>query len=174
MRIRFEDSDGDGFLDTWKVDADGDGAFERITRVADPRVKSVDFNYRSICRAQRAALEHAQSANERMMALLRKSLPGWTSPIERYWDAEMPTSYYASAKIHASQEGRRYYADIIRESFYAELRSRAATAIAAGLDQAYLVDDVDEMARLLAETPGPTAKEASASACPSVSEAESF
>jgi hypothetical protein len=153
MRFRFDDTDGNGFFDIWKVDADGDGRFEQAATVKDERPKEIDWDYDALVKRERKLLDLAQGTHAALMDVLAGHAHGWESPVEHYWKNDIATRFYAGRKILASPQGQRYYNDLIRESFFAHVRRGVPESVAADLDAAYLEGDAHRLVRLLAGSP---------------------
>lgn len=157
--VRYMDSDGDGLIDTWKTDVDGDGRYDRTVHL-NPRTKPVPLVYNRLTAQYRALLKEAVRDNEITITALKAALQkkaGATfreDAVETYFRASL--SQYRGAegvgrRIHDSAEGVRFYQDLIRERYFASLmRTMADEAGLRGkLEKAYNDGDYRRLAELL-------------------------
>jgi hypothetical protein len=134
FEIRYEDTDKDGVVDTWKTDVDGDGNFDRTVHFAG-RPEPVPLDYKRLnvryTTLLREAITENRVAIEAMKATLRaKETSFREEPIEIYFRESL--SAYRSAegvgrRIHDSREGERYYQDLIRERYFTRLQKALTT-----------------------------------------------
>ena len=122
FEIRYEDSDKDGIVDTWKTDVDGDGTDGPHNSASGPP-KPVPLNYKSsIPATQRCWMMPSQNrvAIDAMKAFLRMKESSFREDqIEQYFRDRL-SDYRSSAgvgrRIHDSREGERFYQDLVRET----------------------------------------------------------
>jgi hypothetical protein len=134
FEIRYEDTDKDGVVDTWKTDVDGDGIFDRTIHFA-ARAEPVPLTYKRLNVRYTSLLQEAITENrlaiEAMKATLRAAETSFREePIETYFRESLLA--YRSAegvgrRIHDSREGERYYQDLIRERYFARLQKALIT-----------------------------------------------
>jgi hypothetical protein len=130
MEIRYSDTDGDGYFDTWEVFMADSPTPARVTRVLNPKVKLVpldrsfligDYNQR--------VLPQAIAEDERLIAEMKK-----------YVSSALAEKYEAAAANAAMAESRRYCLDVARELYFLgvrdELWRRAASGDYPALPQA--------------------------------------
>ncbi len=129
MAFRYKDSDGDGIIDTWEVDYDGDGTIDYRTHIADAKWAFVPRAYASMTSAYNSILDTAirnnQSIIESMKRVLEQQEQNYhTDAVEEYFLNDLPKyreSEGIGRKIRDSRAGTRYYQDLIRERYFARV-----------------------------------------------------
>ncbi len=158
LRFEMEDTDGNGYFDTWRRDADGDGTFEWVTHLDDDACTIIPFDYDALHAGYNERIAASLDKNERIIDALKEAVSArnagrvpveidiyFTSSLARY-DEE----FGQGRKIHESPEGRRYYLELIRERYwlrYAELFSSEEHFTAA--KRAYAMGEFNEAARII-------------------------
>jgi len=112
LRFRYQDTDGNGFFDTWHLDCDADGQDDWSATMSDEQVRLVPWNYDEMHRLFADCLSAAQMEQEGLLKALKERLGGRESDVERYWREGLP-GFYAAEKVRNSREGQRYYRDLI-------------------------------------------------------------
>lgn len=112
LRFRYEDTDGNGFFDTWRIDSDADGRWDWTATMPDEQVQMIPWNYDEMHRLFADGLSAAQLEQERLLRILKERTGGQESDVERYWREGLP-GFYASEKVRNSPEGQRFYRDLI-------------------------------------------------------------
>jgi hypothetical protein len=161
MIIRMEDTDGNGFFDTWRYDTDADSVFDREYRLTDDSAPLIPFDYDALHVAYVPALEGALDGNRVLIAALKAVLaererPSVSDSIEEYFRAGLERfepEFKLGEKIRASREGVRYYGDLIRERYWIRLAASSAAKHPrfAEIRRAYEAGDLTGAARLIGE-----------------------
>ncbi|MBI3922518.1 MAG: DUF4861 family protein, partial [Armatimonadetes bacterium] len=112
MRFRYEDTDGNGFFDTWHVDTDADGKEEWSARFSEEQVRLVSWDYREMRQTYTQVLARATSNQARRLSALKRPKDPMDAKVERYWKEGLP-GFYAAEKVRGSREGARYYTDLM-------------------------------------------------------------
>jgi hypothetical protein len=150
FEIRYEDSDKDGIVDTWKTDVDGDGTMDRTIQLRD-RPQPVPLNYRVLNSRYTTLLDDAVAQNrvaiDAMKAFLRMKESSFREDqIEQYFRDRL-SDYRSSAgvgrRIHDSREGERFYQDLVRERYFLRVERLLAgqPALLRTLDKLYASGD---------------------------------
>ena len=130
MEFRYRDTDHDGVIDTWEVDADGDGVPDRTVHLPHPHSQPVPLNYKSLTTFYNQTLDESLSSNQILIDELKAALQTLETnfkpdEIESYYTNDL-ANYRKEAgvgrKIRKSRAGIRYYQDLIRERYFCRLR----------------------------------------------------
>ena len=129
MNIRMDDSDGNGFFDTWKYDADGDSLFERTVKIEKDVAQIYLFDYFTLNKKYMSELNKIIRDNEQFIdvikAVLRRCEKTFVpDKVEEYFRTslvEYGKDFKLGEKILNSPEGRRYYQDLIKERYWQRL-----------------------------------------------------
>ena len=129
MVFRMEDTDQNGFFDTWKYDIDGDNDFERICRVPCDTATIYSFDYKALHEAYLPVLKKAIDDNRQLIITLKAVMEKFGKkdagdPVENYFNTELINyggDFRLGEKIRNSSEGARYYGDLIRERYWVRL-----------------------------------------------------
>jgi hypothetical protein len=160
MVLRMEDTDQNGFFDTWKYDIDGDNHFERIYKVTCDSATVYHFDYKILHEAYLPILKNAADDNWQLIANLKAVLKkfGEKEPVdqvENYFNTKLidyGSDFRLGEKIKNSPEGQRYYSDLVRERYWCRLRDVASVSQNVNFPQialAYETGQFDKTARLL-------------------------
>ncbi len=167
MFIWMQDSDNDGFFDTWKYDLDGDcfgdplvitkqnfrnlwtyadivgeDHFERVYSTKDEMEELINIEFKSLHLLYTERLKEIVKENQKFINLAKNTLKKSTSDfqvnaIEKYFSTDLikyGDNIYANQwggvtldmhygeNIREGLEGTRYYQDLIREQYWAELQ----------------------------------------------------
>jgi len=139
MRIDMLDNDGDGYFDTWMIDANADSSYERTVTVENDEQTVLPFNYEELNAEYVNLLDMAITNNETLLISLKRLLKSrdnsfTENDIERYFKTELAgygVEFELGKKMLLSRESKRYYFDIIRECYWNQL-------IKQSLDDAWL------------------------------------
>lgn len=93
------DSDGDGFLDTWSYDLDGDGQADEQAAIRQPTPVLVPFRGEALSAAYTKRVKQAVTDAYVLLWALRRVVPGESSPAERLWDARQAAAGTAPAAL---------------------------------------------------------------------------
>ena len=126
MRIVMDDADYDGFFDTWRYDVDGDGTYDREYASTPDEEPVLPFSYEILHERFLQILYPALEDNRKILDALRSYLtsqgsPGIPGDIERYYCDDLidySSDFRLGERIRASDEGTRYYGDLIRERYW--------------------------------------------------------
>jgi hypothetical protein len=116
VRWRYEDANGNGFFDTYRVDADADGKWDWSATFSDERARLGSWDYKEMRSIFKEGLAAAQASLERRLQTLKARAEGRESEIERYWKEGLP-GFYAAEKVRNSAEGKRFYLDLMVAQF---------------------------------------------------------
>ncbi|MBN2376022.1 MAG: DUF4861 family protein [Sedimentisphaerales bacterium] len=120
-KILYQDSDKDGFIDTFAYDGNNDGQPERSYAV-DPQATFVKCRLSEMTELYRNALvdslEQNQLLIDAMKAAVKNQLP---LKAEEWFINQRPASFYNPEKLLWSQEATRLYQDMIREELFTQL-----------------------------------------------------
>jgi len=152
MFIWMEDEDKDGFFDTWKYDINGDCLgkehdeltyysiwkyepkgeefFERVVHVENDSTTVIPFDYWTLHDQYVASLSQAAYINQILTGKIKKLLRRYEQdleidPVEDYFNTSLASyrkDYHIGEKIKNSNEGARFYQDIIRERYWQRLK----------------------------------------------------
>ncbi|HUU30025.1 MAG TPA: hypothetical protein VM123_19645, partial [archaeon] len=162
MVILIEDTDQNGFFDTWKYDIDGDNDFERICRVPCDTATIYPFDYKTLHEAYLPVLKKTIDDNRLLITTLKAVLEKFGKkdagdPVENYFKTELinyDADYRLGEKVNNSSEGQKYYYDLIRERYWCSLHDVASVSENANFPQireAYETGQFCKAARLLNE-----------------------
>ena len=160
MVFQFEDTDQNGFFDTWKYDNDCDGDFERIYRVPCDTANTYPFDYKTLHEAYLPLLKEALDDNQQIIATLKAVREKFgkkdaLDPVENYFNTELinfGSDFRLGEKIKNSLEGQRYYYDLFRERYWKNLRDLASVSGSTDFSriaQAYETGRFGEAAKML-------------------------
>jgi uncharacterized delta-60 repeat protein len=129
MVIWMEDSDFDGFFDTWKYDMTGDSVYERIVQVEDDNFVLYPFDYDVLHDFYNGSLDSIIDDSVELIEALKGFLQATETSysddsVEQYFNTDLinyRADFQLGQKIKDSQEGTRYYQDIIRERYWHRL-----------------------------------------------------
>ncbi len=136
MRIWMEDTDGNGFFDLWKYDADADSVFEREYRLKPDTAAVIPFEYDALQAAFLPALDRALEGNRAVTGAIRAALESIERPfapdaVEEYYRTRLDgyePDFKLGERMRNSREAVRYYGDIVRERYWLRFsRSTAAS-----------------------------------------------
>jgi hypothetical protein len=156
FEIRYEDTDRDGFIDTWKTDIDGDGVIDRTVHLRG-RNEPVPLLYKRLNARYMTLLRDARAQNliaiDAMKSTLRQRDPKFQDyTIEQYFRDRLPAYRAAEGvgrRIHDSPEGERFYQDLIRERYFARVRKLLSGDRLDKIEQFYNAGDYKRFAELL-------------------------
>lgn len=132
--FRYLDADGDGKIDTWEVDVDGDGRPDHTIHVPHEPSRNVPLDYKPLVAFYNTILDEALAQNQilidAMKGALRSLEPEFREDaVETYFRDDL-VNYRkkdgVGERIRASRGGTRYYQDLIRERYFVRLRSALA------------------------------------------------
>jgi len=160
MVIWTEDTDGNGFFDTWKYDNDADGNYDLVYRITADSSETLTFDYQTLHKAWMPLLEEATAQNTRIISTLKNVLGRSgglkvANPVEDYFDSRLISygkDFRLGEKIKNSPAGRRYYQDLIRIYYWNAVRGTESIARKAGfseLEKAYAEGRFNEAAKML-------------------------
>ncbi|MBT4484309.1 MAG: hypothetical protein HOC71_11615 [Candidatus Latescibacteria bacterium] len=129
MVIRMEDTNRDGFFDTWKYDIDADSVFDRQFSTTAGEESLYSLEHASLSEAYLLVLEKALDDNEQLITMLKASIGKYckreiSDQVEDYFASKLidfGKKYHLGEKIVNSSEGKRYYTDLIRERYWYRL-----------------------------------------------------
>lgn len=151
MFIWMEDTDKDGFFDTWKYDVngdclgkehyklgynsvwkyevEGDELYERVVHIENDDMQIIPFDYWTIHNHYISGLSRITDTNQSIISLMKKLLRNYEQnfeidSVEDYFNSSLEhyrKDYHLGEKIKSSIEGTRYYQDIIRERYWQRL-----------------------------------------------------
>lgn len=152
--FRYQDSDGDGVIDTWSVDADGDGTMDRSWHVAAAPIP-LPTRYAEFTAFYRQQLNGALAANQALIDAMKTRL-GTVDPAETYYAREL--IHYrepegVGERIRKSPAAARLYQDLLRERYSIQLRPLLTSQERAAFDAAYEHGDYEAAARVLRSKP---------------------
>ncbi len=161
--IRTEDTDLNGFFDTWKYDRDGDNEFEYTYLTPCDTATVYPFDYKTLHQAYLPMLSKAADDNRLLIGIMKSVLAKVShediaDPVENYFNTELigyGKDFHLGETIRNSPEGQRYYDDLIRIRYWENLRGTAAVGGRtgfAGIAKAYESGRFDEAAAMLKET----------------------
>ena len=127
--VWMDDSDGNGFFDTWKYDVDADSTWDREYTIKDDAAKVYPFEYEALHEVYVPTLGKAVRDNQKiidsMKTVLKRREKNFTvDSIENYFTNSLAgygKDYHLGEKIRNSHEGTRYYGDLIRERYWNRL-----------------------------------------------------
>ncbi len=162
MRIWMEDTDGNGFFDLWKYDADADSVYEREFRLKPDTAAVIPFEYDALQAAFLPALDRAIEGNRAVAWALRAALESIERPfapdaVEEYYRnglAGYEPDYRLGERMKNSREAIRYYGDIVRERYWLRFARSSAARDPKFPDilRAYERGDLVRAAALIAES----------------------
>lgn len=140
MILWMEDTDENGFFDTWKYDNDVDGDFELIYRIPYDTAKTFPFDYQVLHETYLPLLKEAMAQNRRIISTLKAVLgklanTAPSNPVEEYFNTGLKSygrDFRLGEKISNSPEGQRYYEDLIRIRYWDNLRETKVVSGDAG------------------------------------------
>jgi hypothetical protein len=151
MFIWMEDTDKDGFFDTWKYDVngdclgkehdtlrynsvwkyevEGDELYERVVHIENDDVQIISFDYWTIHNHYISGLARITDTNQNIIDIMKELLRNYEQnfeidSVEDYFNSSLVhyrKDYHIGEKIKNSNEGTRYYQDIIRERYWQRL-----------------------------------------------------
>ncbi len=126
MEFRYRDTNGDGIVDTWEVDDDGDGTVDRTAHISDPTWSFVPREYAGMTTLYNSVLDDALRNNQLIIDSMKRVL----EEHERGFQVDAVEDYFTHSlsgyregegigrKIRDSRAGTRYYQDLIRERYF--------------------------------------------------------
>jgi hypothetical protein len=160
MILWMEDTDQNGFFDTWKYDNDADGDFELIYRIPFDTATTFPFNYETLREAYLPLLKDAADQNRRIIGTLKAVLGKFSNkslfnPVEEFFNKGLTgygRDFRLGDKIRNSPEGQRYYEDLIRIRYWNNLRETESVSVSAdfpAIEKLYAAGRFDEAAEML-------------------------
>ena len=160
MVLRMEDTDQNGFFETWKYDRDADGEFELVYMTSDDTARTFPFDYKALHEAYLPMLKDATDQNRVIIETLKTVLGKYgksrlVNPVEDFFNGGLTgygREFRLGEKIKNSPEGQRYYADLIRVCYWEKLRETASVAGNAGfpeIERAYAAGRFYDAATML-------------------------
>ncbi|MBN1290781.1 MAG: DUF4861 family protein [Candidatus Latescibacteria bacterium] len=135
MQIFMEDTDGNGFFDTWKYDANADSIFERVFNLTNDEGQVYQLDYLTLHELYLPSIEKAVKDNQKMLETIKPVLMKYEENfsldnIEEYFRTSLVTGYNRGfslgQKVKNSDEGTRYYGDLMRERYWFRLLKTGA------------------------------------------------
>ena len=151
MFIWMEDNDRDGFFDTWKYDVngdclgkehdnirnnsvwkyevEGDELYERVVHIENDDMQIIPFDYWILHDHYVSSLSRVTYTNQIIINRIKKLLRNYEQnfeidSVEDYFYSSLVhyrKDYHIGEKIKNSNEGTRYYLDMIRERYWQRL-----------------------------------------------------
>jgi hypothetical protein len=130
MEIRAGDRNRDGYFDTWEVDVNGDGVVDRSYGAADRMVREESLSHAPVpadlrafhVRERRRVIDDSVLLIGVMKDVLRKHESAFREDeAEGFWRDrlhEWRPEIGAGAKMRASLDAERLYADVVRERYF--------------------------------------------------------
>ncbi len=129
MEFRYRDTNGDGIVDTWEIDYDGDGSVDRSRHISDAKWSFVPRDYGRMTTLYNSVLDDAIRTNQLIIDSMKRVL----AEHEPVFHRDAVEEYFADdladyrgregigRKIRDSRAGIRYYQDLIRERYFARI-----------------------------------------------------
>jgi hypothetical protein len=134
MEVRYFDTNGGGYFDTWEVFRAGNLNPVRVTRVLDPKAHLVPLKRSFLIKDyNQRVLPEAIAEDEQLIAVMKK-----------FVSSSLASKYETAAAEATMGERRRYCLDIARELYFLKTR-----------DALYVRDAAGDYPRLLMSTPSP-------------------
>jgi hypothetical protein len=123
MRIGANDASGDGVLDTWQVDADGDGTWDRTFTGEQPAATPLGWDEAAMAASYRSRRESAIAEYEAAIAAIKVARSSdEPAPAERYFSEKLQADDRIGRRLRVSDEARRFFLNVALEQHFHRLR----------------------------------------------------
>ncbi len=153
MRYDYRDADGDGYLDTWALDLNVDGAPDEVWSAGAQDARDVPYTFAGLNEVMKPLLETLPGELFQLTARLRQALKISGQSEEHPIAAVLESGFDLPQlpmdqrlRLLNSNETWRYYLDLLKDALIAELRAKHAnTAFWNAFDAARAQGNVNGM-----------------------------
>ena len=128
MRYDYADANGDGYIDTWKLDVDGDGEVDDTWTAGDAAVTVINYTWPEVRSIMAPLLSALPERLHRLDARLEQALATVQAPLDEVrvlMDSafDVPTlNEDLRARLLSSNESCRYYLDLLKDRLLLALK----------------------------------------------------